>query len=191
MSPPQVLKRCLLTLCLVTFFHCGIGGKECRVYAGLGKPCIFPYRLNGEFFAECTTKFDKFSDEPMCPTRLEDEKTLEASRSHEDWGKCSKDCDLQQYNSNEQIFDKIEEFADKYREFAEVFSIGLSKKGQPLKGLRISKNVRKDRETLKPMVRLIGNIHGNEAVGREVLLHLAKHLIVGYAMVFASKHMYL
>ena len=31
--------------------------KECRVYSGLGQPCIFPYKWDGQFYAECTTKF--------------------------------------------------------------------------------------------------------------------------------------
>lgn len=33
---------------------------------------------------------------------------------------------------------------------------------------------------MKPMVRFVGNMHGNEAVGREVLLHLSRHLLQGY-----------
>ena len=38
---------------------------------------------------------------------------------------------------------------------------------------------------MKPMERLVGN---NEVVGREVLLHLARHLIHGYAWVSMSQH---
>ena len=30
---------------------------SCRVYSGLGRPCVFPFRYNGEFFTECTNKF--------------------------------------------------------------------------------------------------------------------------------------
>ena len=31
--------------------------SSCRVYSGLGQPCVFPFRYNGEFFTECTNKF--------------------------------------------------------------------------------------------------------------------------------------
>ena len=94
--------------------------SSCRVYSGLGDPCIFPFRINGTFYAECTThfvsggNFSHFllhliteSSESMCPTRLADEKTLEASSKAEDWGVCSRECPLKYYRSNQQIYDKV------------------------------------------------------------------------------------
>ena len=56
-------------------------------------------------------------------------------------------------------------------------------KNQPMVGLRISKNVRQERKLLKPMVRLVANIGGNEVVGREILLQLGQHLLMGYGKV--------
>ena len=38
------------------------------------------------------------------------------------------------------------------------------------------------RELLKPMVRYVGNMHGNEPVGRELLNHFAETLLVGYGV---------
>ena len=63
----------------------------------------------------------------MCPIRLQNSQTLEASKNPEDWGHCSKECDLQVYGSNQDIYDeidtlektKIEEF--KYYNYQEKY----------------------------------------------------------------------
>ena len=41
------------------------------------------------------------------------------------------------------------------------------------------------RESLKPMVRLSGNIHGNEAVGREISLAFARFSVFVFVFVFS------
>ena len=47
------------------------------------------------------------SSESMCPTKLANEDTLEASEDPQDWGVCSKDCNLKHYKSNQQIYDQV------------------------------------------------------------------------------------
>ena len=37
-----------------------------------------------------------------------------------------------------------------------------------------------DRVLLKPMMKLIANMHGNEAVGRELMLALSRYLLQNY-----------
>eukprot|EP00091_Calanus_sinicus_P006621 TRINITY_DN17317_c0_g1_i1.p1 TRINITY_DN17317_c0_g1~~TRINITY_DN17317_c0_g1_i1.p1 ORF type:complete len:202 (-),score=25.10 TRINITY_DN17317_c0_g1_i1:74-679(-) len=106
--------------------------------------------------------------------------TLESSQDPKDWGRCAKKCDLQEYSSNQKIFDDIVDLTSRFYQLAMPFTIGLSTKGQQLVGIRIFKNVRRERKLMKPMVRFVGNMHGNEAVGREVLLHLSRHLLQGY-----------
>ena len=59
---------------------------------------------------------------------------------------------------------------------AHVFKLGKSVQGRDLIGLRILKS--KQRHI--PQVRYIGNIHGDEIVGREMILELAKYLLEEY-----------
>ena len=138
----------------------------------------------------------------MCPTKLENEITLEASNNPGYWGVCSKECNLKHYKSNQLVYNKVYLFCpaykhnictefilqivqlgEEYSSIAKPFIIGQSMKNQPMIGLRISKNVRQERKLLKPMVRLVANIGGNEVVGREILLQLGQHLLMGYRRV--------
>ena len=156
----------------------------CRTYHGLGQPCVFPFRLNGTFYSECTTAmsgiFGKSSPVPMCPVRLQNQETLEASDGLFDWGECAKDCHLKTYSDNQEIYDEILALGSNHSALAKPFILGSSVKGQPLVGLRLTQGVRRERSLLKPMVRVLANLHGNEALGRELVLHLARHLLAGY-----------
>ena len=125
----------------------------------------------------------------MCPFRIVNPDTLDASPSPDDWGECSTNCDLQAYTSTQDIFTAIVQLGREYPGIAKPFTIGYSAQGVELVGIRISQGVRKERKLLKPMVRLVGNIHGNEVVGREVLLHFARHLLQGYFLVKSKQNL--
>ena len=43
----------------------------------------------------------------MCPIKLGDPLSLEASNDPKDWGVCSKDCNLKYYRTNQQIYDQV------------------------------------------------------------------------------------
>merc|ERR1712223_813979 len=60
---------------------------------------------------------------------------------------------------------------------AETFSLGRSIDDNYIIGVRLNENDRKSIQDLKPMVKLVGNIHGNEPVGRELLMHFANYLL--------------
>ena len=53
--------------------------------------------------------------------------------------------------------------------------------GRPIVGLRLSAGG-PTRPLLRPMVKYVGNMHGNELVGREILLALAEHLVLNYGV---------
>ena len=118
---------------------------------------------------------------PHCPTRVNPD-TLEASTEARDWGTCDRKCPLRNYRSNSDIADNLRSLANTYPDLAEVFSIGRSVRGENLTGIRLSSGIRDERKLLKPMVALIGNMHGNEVVCREVLTHLASVLVMGMAV---------
>lgn len=75
-----------------------------------------------------------------------------------------------------------------YSDLAQSFTIGRSQLGDPIIGIRISTSQHQNQqpqlqhstEILKPSISLYANIHGDEAVGRELILYLAAFLLDGY-----------
>lgn len=80
------------------------------------------------------------------------------------------------YDELQQLFRSLEQ---KYPHLARVFSIGKSVKGRDLLVLEISENVGQ-RNLGEPMVKYIANMHGDEAVGRELLIILGQYLLDRY-----------
>lgn len=80
------------------------------------------------------------------------------------------------YDDLQQLFRSLEQ---KYPHLARVFSIGKSVKGRDLLVLEISENVGQ-RSLGEPMVKYIANMHGDEAVGRELLIILGQYLLDRY-----------
>ncbi|WKX89640.1 hypothetical protein Q1695_008916 [Nippostrongylus brasiliensis] len=66
-----------------------------------------------------------------------------------------------------------------YPNITHLYSIGKSVQGRDLWVLIISDSP-KEHEILEPEVKLVGNMHGNEVVGREALLYLIKVLCMNY-----------
>ena len=112
------------------------------------------------------------------------------------WGQCSENCPLMKYHTNEEYRNELSFLERQKPQNAIKFSLGESyRKFTPLEGIRLSKdilttvsrpiietdiysdNFRKVLPGLRPMVKLIGNIHGNEPVGRELLMHFANYVL--------------
>merc|ERR550519_2472518 len=61
-----------------------------------------------------------------------------------------------------------------------MHSVGKSVEGRDLLVLQISKGVQKEREVGKPMFKWVANMHGNEAVGRQLVMFLSQYLLENY-----------
>lgn len=87
----------------------------------------------------------------------------EASTAPGDWVRCDHSCPLQQYTSNAGLVRHLEALAEQFPHTAKVVEVragrgagaqvGTSGLGQRIVGLRITDDVREERQLLKPMVR--------------------------------------
>lgn len=80
------------------------------------------------------------------------------------------------YEDLRQLFDSL---ADRYPNLARVLSIGKSVEGRDLLVLEISENVGQ-RSPGEPMVKYVANMHGDEVVGRQLLIILGQYLLDRY-----------
>lgn len=87
--------------------------------------------------------------------------------SEKSWGSGS-------YPSPEEIGDQIKDIVAKNKDIMALTSIGQSEEGRELWVVKVSDNPEQD-ET-EPEVKYIANMHGNEIVGRELMVRLLKDL---------------
>lgn len=88
--------------------------------------------------------------------------------------------DFSNYHNHIQL---VELFTDLERQFptiAKTDSIGKSVKDRDLLFLRISKGPDDNDWYKKPKVKLVGNMHGDETVGRELIIYVAQYLLHNY-----------
>ncbi|XP_034490769.1 carboxypeptidase D isoform X2 [Drosophila innubila] len=86
---------------------------------------------------------------------------------------------LPHYSSQEQLEDLFARLEKAYPEQARVHSLGRSLAGRNLLALQISQSTRQ-RALLTPPVKYIANMHGDETVGRQLLVYLAQYLLGNY-----------
>ena len=83
------------------------------------------------------------------------------------------------YTHYEELRDLFRNLSQQYPTLARVHSIGKSVEGRELLVLEISENVQ-ERKLGEPMVKYVANMHGDEPVGRELMIFLAKYLLYNY-----------
>jgi len=87
--------------------------------------------------------------------------------------------ELHKHHNETELFDYLRDLNSRFSKISRIYSIGLSSKGKKLWVIEISDKPGVH-QLMKPEFRYIGNIHGNEVVGRELLLNLAKLLLENY-----------
>ncbi|XP_041979643.1 carboxypeptidase M-like isoform X2 [Aricia agestis] len=83
------------------------------------------------------------------------------------------------YHDHEQLTRYLRAVSARYPALTALYSIGKSVQGRDLWVMVVSSSPY-EHMIGKPDVKYVANIHGNEAVGRELLLHLIQYLVTSY-----------
>ena len=87
---------------------------------------------------------------------------------------------MKRYHTLRRIYDELDFLAREFCDIAVKYKIGKSSEGRDIICLKITEDAQKKRKLLKPQVKLTANMHGDEMVGRELLLSLARALCEQY-----------
>ena len=98
------------------------------------------------------------------------------------WSKDLATEDTNHYHSYEEARAVFREYETRHPDLAKLHSIGQSVQGRELLVLQITRGAAAAREHGKPMFKWVANMHGNEAVGRQMVMFLAQHLLDNYGV---------
>lgn len=92
----------------------------------------------------------------------------------------TKETPFNSYPSHEEITQKLFEMQADYPEILQITSLGQSTNGRDIWSAKISDNVQMDE--VEPEFKYIANMHGDEIVGRELMLLLIKDILQQYEL---------
>lgn len=85
------------------------------------------------------------------------------------------------YHNYDALTNLLHNVSSNFPELVRVYTIGKSVQGRQLWVALVTKDPHNDDQLLKPNVKYVANMHGNEAVGRELLLQLLVYLVNSYS----------
>lgn len=88
---------------------------------------------------------------------------------------------LAKYHTYDDLVTLLNSFQSRYPNISRVFSIGQSTEKRELLVFQITDHVNRT-EPGEPMFKYVGNMHGDETVGREILISLIYHLLSNYGV---------
>lgn len=84
------------------------------------------------------------------------------------------------HHNYDEMTQLLKAYAQAYPNITRLDSVGRSSQGRELWVMRITSNAKQPRPPGRPMFKYVGNMHGDEVVGREVLLYLIQYLCDHY-----------
>ncbi|KAK3573224.1 hypothetical protein QTP86_015135 [Hemibagrus guttatus] len=157
--------------------------KPCRSSCeAVKKNCVHAFdgiRMAWPYFLDCDRFFA--AEEEGCHDPLSDFRARQdvALSSISDGGHATV---LQfTYHTNAQMFSILKKTAANCPHISRTYSIGRSVEGKDLLVIEFSSNPGQH-ELLEPEIKLIGNMHGNEVLGRQLLIYLAQYLCSEYLL---------
>lgn len=85
------------------------------------------------------------------------------------------------YENHAGMLRRLHQLEARFPSLARVGSVGSSLEGRDLAYIKVSANV-SSRSFLEPMFKYVGNMHGDETTGRQMILYLAEFLLQNYGV---------
>lgn len=82
------------------------------------------------------------------------------------------------YHNNAELFDELKDLASRYPAIAKLWSFGKTVGNEIIHGIKMKPS--KDQNNLKPIILILGGIHGDHALGHEFVIYLARFLVGNY-----------
>ena len=83
------------------------------------------------------------------------------------------------YNETTSLLHEMENL---FPDLVHIYSVGKSVDGRELWVIHVTEQVNESRALLRPMVKIVANMHGDETLGRALMLMLATNLVQQYKL---------